>query len=457
VIDIDSSRVSPESFFLSRLFQEFERQKVNYAVMRNHEQLPFSSAGSDLDILVLPEDGLRARAVVLEVIRAAHGSSLGIADSIGFFKIFGLGRTPVDDNWWGVCVDVNVGLYFQGHRLLATDIALPVRTYNGIQVLCDDFASVLGVIKEVLNNKIIPVRYAESARLAAQIDWPRVAALLAPMGQKTLSALHELLVSNAAPEELRSQCEKVRSLFFGEVFFHQPILAISEHLSNIWCKLRRYINPSGNVLAILGVDGAGKSTVINAILPALNAATHNTVIIRHLRPGYLPPLARLKGEKSSQIKPVVAPHASTPSGKFGSLFRLSYLTLDYLIGYWLGTRPKIAKQPTVVIFDRYAYDMALDPRRFRIGVSGRVAGWFAALAPKPDLIICLHGNPLTITARKHELPLEETRRQVEALQDFASREPRAVLISTDGSVEDTRDQVLHAFCNILQSKSGIYR
>ena len=86
--------------------------------------------------------------------------------------------------------------------------------------------------------------------------------------------------------------------------------------------------------------------------------------------------------------------------------------------------------------------MALDPRRFRIGLPGLAAGLFARLAPRPDLIICLHADPEVIAARKQELPLEETRRQIEALRAFAKTQPNAVLISTEGSVEEVRERVL---------------
>lgn len=65
--------------------------------------------------------------------------------------------------------------------------------------------------------------------------------------------------------------------------------------------------------------------------------------------------------------------------------------------------PSFAKQPTVLIFDRYACDMALDQRRFRIGLPHGVARWFIALAPKPDVISCLHGRPERIAAREQVL------------------------------------------------------
>lgn len=128
----------------------------------------------------------------------------------------------------------------------------------------------------------------------------------------------------------------------------------------------------------------------------------------------------------------------------GSLARIAWLLADYALGYWLRVRPFVAKQPGIVVFDRYAYDMALDPRRFRIGLPPRMVSWLSSLAPKPDLVICLHASPATIMARKQELPESEIRRQVDALHALAARDPRAVLVSTDGRVEEVRDRVLQA-------------
>jgi thymidylate kinase len=444
---------APEGLFLHTLFERLNASGVRYAVMRNHEPLPHSAGGSDLDIVIAPADEALARGVVLEAIRSAGGVPIGIVRTVGFIKVYALGK-PADaaGAWWGMCLDFNIGLYFQGLRLLDEDVAWPLQYHHDIPVLADGFAGILGVLKEALNNEIFPVRYAAAARGEAHRNWTQIEGLLAPMGRDALARLRAMLLSDAPPIELREECRKLRQDVVRHAFAQRGLLSVWQRVVYEWTKVRRYLKPSGIVIAILGVDGAGKSTVINAILPALNAATHNAVVTQHLRPTLLPPLSRLKGKTNQPAGPVLDPHGSMPSGKFGSLFRLTYLTLDYLVGYWLWTRPRIAKQPTVVIFDRYAYDMALDPRRFRIGLPRRVAGWFAALAPKPDLIICLHGSPEVIAARKQELPLEETRRQVDALRAFACREPRAVLISTDTSVEETRDKVLQEVCNVRNER-----
>lgn len=446
----------PESAFLTGLFHALAASKIQYAVMRNHEPLPHSAGGSDLDILISPDEVEQVRRVVFSAIHAAGGIAIGVAESVRFFKVYALGQSPeATGAWWGLRVDINVGLYFRGLRLLDEARICPTKLHNGIPVLEDGFAGVLGVLKDVLNNSVLPASYLPTARQMAIAEWPRVETLLAPMGSTALARFHRLLLSDDRSASLKEDCQRLRHDIFSHARSRRPVGAWLSRAAYEWSKLRRYLRPSGVVVAILGVDGAGKSTLINALLSILNAATHNATVVRHLRPTVLPPLGRLKGKKPVSDGLVLEPHGSTPSGWLGSLVRLAYLTADYILGYWIWTRPRIAKQPTVVIFDRYAYDMALDPRRFRIGLPAWVARGFAALIPKPDIIFCLHGDPAVIATRKHELSKEETRRQVDALRAFAAHEHRAVLIATDTSVEETRDQVLLALMRFIKARHQV--
>lgn len=447
------SPCDPEVRFLSVLFAELKSQGVEFAVMGNHEHLPFSAGGSDLDIIVATEDGKVAKTAVLKSVFLAGGAPIGIVETVGFFKVYALGRSGDEScQWWGLRVDVNLGLFFRGHRLLKENALLPIRWHRDIPILADELQGVLGVLKEVCNNGIFPTRYSKLAQLALP-EWSTIKVLLAPMGERALCLLKVMISSGTSEQVSGRDCQKIRWAISHEAVSGRAWSSLSDRVRFEWSKLNRYLRPSGIVVAILGVDGSGKSSIIDSMLPALNAATHNGVVIKHLRPAVLPPLARLKGTAGVPDAPVLNPQGATPSGKIGSLVRLVYLTMDYVLGYWLWTRPRIAKQPTIVLFDRYAYDMELDPRRFRIGLSARVAGWFASLAPKPDVIICLHGTPEVIAARKNELSVEETRRQIEALRRFARRESRAVLVSTDVSVEETRDQALGALSSYLRGKA----
>jgi len=448
----------PGQFFIKNLFAEFNRSNIRYAVMRNYQNLPGSTDGSDLDIIVHPVNKNIAKKIIFDVINRSNGVPIGHVNMPGFLKIFVLGVLKEEEKeilWWGIRLDISFGLIFKGATNLMEWREDQIISHNEVRVLSDSLANVLGVLKEVLNNNQLPKRYLDSARNAVAVEWANISLALAPMGSKALHLLRMLLTEKPETGAIYDRCSAIRKALRRYAFRQAPSQYLKRRAFFEWSKVRRYISPPGLMIAILGVDGSGKSTIIEAIRPVLEEATHNALFIKHLRPMLLPPLARLKGEKSVQEGPVLEPHGSTPSGMVGSILRLIYLTLDYIFGYWLKIRPKIAKQPAIVLFDRYAYDMAMDPHRFRIGLSGKIAGCFISLVTKPDLIFCLCAKPESLIARKQEITIDETKRQVLFLNNFIKNEPRAVLVSTETSIEDSKNQLLHSLYDfLLQKKSA---
>ena len=450
--------MKPEHIFLEKLFVELNAAAIRYAVMRNYQNLPYSTEGSDLDILVHPSDANNAKEIIFRAIIQSGGVPIGYFKIPGFLKIFTFGEHETDHKkklWWGLRLDISFGLSFAGAINLLEWPDKYIEMHHGVPVLNDVLANILGVVKEALHNNQLPARYIDVARKDIDKYWTNISLALAPIGGKALHLFKDLLTAKIEASTISDRCAAIRKALRRHAFWQSPLLYIYRRVCFEWSKVHRYISPPGLMIAILGVDGSGKSTIIDAIRPVLEEATHNALFIKHLRPMLLPPLARLKGEKSVQEGPVLEPHGSTPSGMVGSILRLIYLTLDYIFGYWLKIRPKIAKQPAIVLFDRYAYDMAMDPHRFRIGLSGKIAGCFISLVTKPDLIFCLCAKPESLIARKQEITIDETKRQVLFLNNFIKNEPRAVLVSTETSIEDSKNQLLHSLYDfLLQKKSA---
>jgi thymidylate kinase len=189
-------------------------------------------------------------------------------------------------------------------------------------------------------------------------------------------------------------------------------------------KLNRLFRQPGFVISFLGTDGSGKSTVIERIMPTVKDAFHNSVYYKHLRPGLLPPLSLIFGDKEKNPRPVTNPHASRPSGLIGSLIRFTYYLTDYFIGYYIKIFPRKATKASVWLFDRYYYDYYFDQKRSRINLPYALIRVGQMFIPEPDLIICLGTDPGVIHLRKPELSLSEIEHQVIKLRKFASQHKR---------------------------------
>ncbi len=461
-INAPEGSTGPDFGVINGIFTDGMSEEGAYIVLRNYESLPNTAGGSDIDIWVFGDH----RNVFLEnaykAIIGEGGCVIGTADTVGFRKLvaFGSGRNGGD--WWGITLDLFFRVNYAGVADLVNGDALAARAdkHNGINVLSKGEAAILGVLKEVLHNLRVPERYLIEARKSVLHNWDQQLQLFAPIGNRALDILKDICQADLKDSRQVQLARRLRRFVLLHAFYQNPFRYLRGRLAFLWSRVSRVIDPPGIIIAILGTDGSGKSTIISAIEPVLDAATHGAFTVKHLRPGWLPPLARLKGIKPHGQGPVTDPHGARPSSSLVSLFRLAYLLTDYLVGYWIKVRPRIARSPAVVLFDRYAFDLEMDPRRFRIRLPRRWLRLAGRLAPKPDLIFCLDGDPEEIASRKGELPLEEVRRQVEWIRDFAGRNSNAVLISTRGSVEETRDQVLTAlrdYClarNPLDEPSG---
>jgi thymidylate kinase len=167
-------------------------------------------------------------------------------------------------------------------------------------------------------------------------------------------------------------------------------------------KVHRLLRPTGLSIAFLGPDGSGKSSVIgevqNTIAPAFRRLDYF-----HLRPRFL-------GSAGNSGGDVTDPHGQSPRGAISSLVKLAYFAADYWLGYFFKVRPLLVRS-SLVIFDRYIYDLYVDPRRFRYGGPKWILRLFTGMMPRPGMTILLDAPTPILQARKAEVSFEETERQ----------------------------------------------
>lgn len=212
-------------------------------------------------------------------------------------------------------------------------------------------------------------------------------------------------------------------------------------------KLRRLITPSGCWITMLGPDGSGKSSLIEALTDVSRLAFRR-INSYHLRPRLL-----LRGSSTPGGK-VTDPHGKPARSLGASLAKLAVFWCDYVGGYWLRVRPQMVRS-TLVIFDRYYQDLLVDPKRFRFKAPYWITLLVGRLMPLPDLVFILDAPAEILQARKREISVEECMRQREAYRKLAAelqRRTRTVVIDTSRPLDECVQQAASEIFEFLEAR-----
>ena len=198
--------------------------------------------------------------------------------------------------------------------------------------------------RAALGKRWPPASIAKICAAAASDDWSSVSASIPGLGSGLLNSLERPGAGTRLLEFLR--------------------------------KCRRVVAPSGCCIALLGPDGSGKSSLIEA-LSDVGRLAFREVHSYHLRPELL------RRGTSGVRRTVTDPHALPARSVIASLAKLAVFWCDYVGGYWLRVRPQMVRS-TLVIFDRYYHDLLVDSKRYRYKAPRWVTDLAGRFIPLPD-------------------------------------------------------------------------
>lgn len=209
----------------------------------------------------------------------------------------------------------------------------------------------------------------------------------------------------------------------------------------------------GMIITFSGVDGAGKSTIIDNVKRELEKKYRKKVVVIRHRPSLLPILsAWTKGkEKAEQDAANTLPRQGNNSSKLSSFVRFSYYYIDYLFGQFY-VNFKYKYRGVIVLYDRYYYDFILDAKRSNIDLPEGLVKFGFNFVFTPDCNFFLYASPEVILKRKQELSaetiLELTKKYGDLFTEFESKKnSQNYFLINNIDLEETMKKIMGTITN----------
>ena len=428
--------------------ESWNRHGIEYAVTHGLERYPDGPLGRDLDVLV--SSNSRADAVrIAGAVCYRSGWAFSVARREFGRSIFAVRRQ-------GRIEVLAIDLFSELRWGPVVVVGRPEPHARKGPFKIDPWAS---FVKRILFHLLVGKtrRLQERKGELALTSQERQAAtrglrryLGAALGQSVLRA-----IDAGDPAALRELSGRVRKRILVLSFVGSPFRSAAACLSWLRSELcHLFPRRCAPVVALVGPDGVGKSTTIDHVKQQLEGKPPFAgVAVRHWRPNLLPQLAQLNPFNRPVVRTANRPRRV--AGPFGTA-RLMYYFLDYAFGGWLRDA-RCSEQLTVVLYDRCALDMAVDPVRFGLR-RGRGPMLLWRLCRKPDLVVLLADEPERVRIRKDELTIEEVRAQLRCWFELVAKGAVGAVVRIDAGPEETaervKDLVIETFLRINDGKEA---
>lgn len=429
------------------LAKNLGRLGIAYAFLRGHENLPKIRRGSDVDILLPASERSLFEELLTETCED-FGARVWQKAEAGFFTQYQLHARSADGTHHFLSVDLHSSEAVFGVPFLDSKLLMP--TTADSRELCivqPGPGALANFMGPFLSGGVVRQDYAESLKEHLAHDSGEVRSLLGTLLGAGAAARFCAQLAAGEYEALSGEARGLRFKLIGRRFLRSPLRSTWGLLSFAYgARIRPLWRPRGLFLAFLGTDGAGKTTVMEALerelAPAFRSAESGTW---HLRPMVIPQLDTLLhlGRSTYSLADMDRPHRAKPSGAFLSNVRVAYYWLDYIVGFALKITPR-RRRPSLILFDRYFYDYKVDPLRCRVRRGTQMVHWLSPWVPKPDKVVVISAQLERVRARKQELSVEESAFQIAAYETLGLTEPGFVLVHNNGTVEEAVNDVLDA-------------
>ena len=428
----------------TELVEKLNRENIRYFVLRNYEGLPENNSAKDLDIVVDPKQLKNARMFLIEIYKE---NGLEYYDEARFDRIICMHGMSIKNDM-GIHVDMIGGYRAKGYEIYTFDeLYSHTKQYKNFYVLDELFDGIMLLVYKIFGYK---------KPMLKEIYQQEIKECLKKYTEDFRREIHSLFgfgfgnyILHAIEDDRFDDILKNTKKFNKNLkkFARKKSItrAITGKVAFLWQRADRIIfryRKYKRVFAVLGCDGSGKSTFIDETVRHLNKyyvndESDNRFHIYHFRPEIIPNLGEV-GEKAKvmeQDKEFTKPHRSKPANPVSSFFRIIYYTFDYIVG-WQKRIRKDVQFDGYSVFDRYSYDLIVDPVRTKLNLPKWMRRFFVRLTPQPGVVFILIASVDTIHSRKQELDRAEIERQLEEYKKLGEKNKRFHFVNAEKTPEE---------------------
>lgn len=444
---------------LQNLIGEFKKAGIRYFILRNYEGLPNENKSKDVDIIIDPKKVREANNTIESIYRI---NNLTHCYKVRFTNVYCWHGMDID-NRLSIHIDLIAGYNVKGYEVFNfKELYQQTTEYNEFRVLNRYYEGLMvfiykqfGYIKPQLKQEykdIIYSTYCQNIEFTTDLQ----TIVGQPLANNIISAIAEKDF-----DKMLSYSQQLTAQLKLYSFKKDPIGVLFRIIEFYWLKFQRIIlcrKRYGKSFSVMAPDGAGKTTFLEALLDDLafyftKDSSYFTLL--HFRPEILPNLGAV-GEKAGlmkQDKNFTTPHRAKPAGLLSSLFRITYYWCDYVLGWFFYTSKDI-QYDRFTVFDRYSYDLIVDPKRTRLSLPCWIRKLYVMLMPHPKLVFYLDVEPDEIFRRKKELTLMEINRQVNEYRKILKLSKRFVVLDGNLPVDQVKKEAVKLIVDYYAKRIG---
>jgi thymidylate kinase len=413
-----------------RLFAELTARQFEWAVIGNAKGLPDANPAKDIDLIV---DGHRLAEAVGVLFEIAKSEGFCLVESRRFEAMLCSEFYAVrDDCVESVKIDLMTGFVWRGAAILdASDLAGHTVDAGGVRVPDRALNGFLMWIKPLLTGAGVKPKYRQQIVDSVEGEPQEFRRILEAKCGASMARQAWDLLRQGKLEATVPLARKLRAASWVTGLRREPAATLKAAADHLRCIVAlRTQRRSVSMLAVVGPDGVGTTTFIDLLrqeLARILVKEPESIKVSRLRPLLLPEIQELFRKGTTEAAEFGKPHRAATAGTLGSLARISYYWLDYVLGYWLLVRWR-SQREHVYVFDRYFYDFLVDPQRSRISLPWWVGRAFLAITPEPSLVFFLDCPAEIVYRRKRELPLAEIERQMGVYRQLAAEHPERFVV-----------------------------